>query len=98
MDDTLCRRFFLQPTVPPQRQYEALRAVFVETLPQNDVARHFGYSYAALRQLVHQFRTACAAGVPPPFSSRRGQGDRPRKPRSAPSTIRKPRRLPTRKH
>ena len=31
-------RFFLEPEQPKQRQYEALRAYFVENLPAKDVA------------------------------------------------------------
>jgi hypothetical protein len=67
MDDTLCQDFFRQPRCPSQRQYEALRAVFVEGVCQKEAARRFGYSYDAFRQLVHQFRAACAAGTPPPL-------------------------------
>ena len=43
-------RFFLEPVRPKQRQYEALRAYFVENLPVKDVAARFGYTPAiALR-------------------------------------------------
>jgi hypothetical protein len=68
-DDTSCQHFFREPSGPLQRQYEALRAVFLDGLPQKEVADRFGYSYDAFRQLVHQFRHGCAAGTPPPFSS-----------------------------
>ena len=68
MDDTLCQLFFNQPTCPAQRQYEALRVVFVEGLSQKAAAERFGYTYDAFRQLVHQFRQDCATGNPPPFS------------------------------
>jgi transposase len=68
MDDTRCQDFFNQPAGPAQRQYEALRAVFLEGLAQKDAAVRFGYSYDAFRQFVHQFRQDCAAGTPPPFS------------------------------
>ena len=68
MDDTLCLDFFHQPTCPAQRQYEALRAVFIDSLSQKDAALRFGYSYDAFRQLVHQFRRDCANGHTPPFS------------------------------
>lgn len=30
-----CRRFFLEPSHPKQRQYEALRAYFIENKPSN---------------------------------------------------------------
>ena len=82
MDDTLCRRFFREPTGPSQRQYEALRAVFLDGLPQREAADRFGYTYDGFRQLVHQFRRGCAAGTPPPFFSSRGLvGPLPRRPR-----------------
>jgi hypothetical protein len=76
MDDTPCCRYFLTPSCPPQRQYEALRAVFIDHCCQKDVAERFGYSYAAFRQLVGQFRARCSDGQPPPFSAPRGRGRR----------------------
>ena len=79
MDDTLCQRFFQEPAGPLHRQYEALRAVFLDGLPQGEAAARFGYAYGALRQLVYQFRRGCAAGTPSPFfSSRDLVGLRPR--------------------
>lgn len=49
-------RFFLEPERSRQRQYEALRAYFVEQLPTKDVASRFGFSSGAFRVLCHQFR------------------------------------------
>jgi hypothetical protein len=49
-------RFFLAPEEPRQRQYEALRAYFIEHLPSAEVARRFGYSPGAFRALCYQFR------------------------------------------
>src|SRR5512135_1959040 len=49
-------RFFLAPESPLQRQYEALRAYFVEQLPSHEVARRFGYTPGSFRVLCHQFR------------------------------------------
>jgi hypothetical protein len=49
-------RFFLEPGSPRQRQYEALRAFFVEGRPSADVAKAFGYTSGAFRVLCHQFR------------------------------------------
>src|SRR5262245_40114794 len=69
MDDTNCRRFFLEPELASHRRYEALRAIFVEGLPLDRVADRFGYRPAALRSLVSRFRSGCRAGSPPPFSS-----------------------------
>jgi hypothetical protein len=48
--------FFLSPEGPLHRQYEALRAYFVEQLPSAEAARRFHYSPGAFRVLCHQFR------------------------------------------
>ena len=50
------RRFFLQPRSPKQRQYEALRAYFIEEKRSKEVARSFGYSVSAFHVLCHHFR------------------------------------------
>ncbi len=47
---------FLQPSNATHRQYEALRAYFVEGLPGPEAAARFGYSYASFRTLAYQFR------------------------------------------
>ena len=47
---------FLTPGNSTHRQYEALRACFVDRLPATEAARRFGYSVGSLRQLAHQFR------------------------------------------
>ena len=47
---------FLQPANATHRQYEALRAFFVEKLPSKVSARRFGYSEGSFRVLVHHFR------------------------------------------
>ena len=49
-------RFFLEPSNAAHRQYEALRAHFVENLSSVEVARRFGYSPGSFRVLAHQFR------------------------------------------
>ena len=49
---------FLVPQNSTHRQYEALRAYFVDGLPGPQVAERFGYTLGSLRQLVHQFRRA----------------------------------------
>ena len=51
-----CRQFFLDSTHPKQRQYEALRAYFVEGRSSQDAARAFGYSVGSFRVLCHHFR------------------------------------------
>jgi DDE family transposase len=47
---------FLQAANSTHRQYEALRAYFVEGLPSAEAARRFGYSPGSFRVLVHEFR------------------------------------------
>jgi hypothetical protein len=49
-------RFFLEPSSPKQRQYEALRAYFVEHIPSAEVARAFGYTPGSFQVLCHHFR------------------------------------------
>jgi len=49
-------KVFLEPTNATHRQYEALRAFFVEGTPSAEVARSFGYTPGSFRVLVHQFR------------------------------------------
>lgn len=68
MQDSLYRRFFLEPSQPLHRRYEALRAVFVDNQPQVEVAKRFGYTYNTLRRLVSDFRVQCRADQVPPFS------------------------------
>ena len=53
---TAARRFFLEPAIPRQRQYEALRAYFVEGLASAKVAARFGYRDGSFRMLCHAFR------------------------------------------
>jgi hypothetical protein len=48
--------FFLEPANSTHRQYEALRAFFVDGTPSAKVARSFGYTPGSFRVLVHQFR------------------------------------------
>ena len=49
-------RFFLEPEQPRHRQYEALRAYFVQNLPSAEAARRFGYTAGSFRVLCHKFR------------------------------------------
>src|SRR3977135_1146475 len=52
---TLARRF-LEPSKSTHRQYEALRAFFVDRVPSAEAAARFGYTPGSFRVLVHQFR------------------------------------------
>jgi len=49
-------RFFLVPSNATHRQYEALRAYFVEGLRSREAAARFGYSPGGFRVLVYAFR------------------------------------------
>lgn len=49
-------RFFLEPANSVHRQYEALRAFFVDQLPSQEAARRFGYTAGSFRVLCSQFR------------------------------------------
>src|SRR3954471_7180421 len=73
-DDPLAG-FFLAPESPLQRQYEALRAYFVERLPSHQVARRFGYAPGSFRVLCHQFRQDPAKRAA--FFPAAGQGPHP---------------------
>ncbi len=76
-DLTQWARYFLQPANSTQRQYEALRAYFVEGLPSPEAARRFGYTAGSFRVLCHQFRQNPQRSffVPPP----KGPGASPEK-------------------
>ena len=56
--DTLTNevRFFLEPASPAQRQYEALRAYFVDGASTDQVSVRFGYTPGSFRVLAHHFR------------------------------------------
>jgi hypothetical protein len=47
---------FLAPQNSTHRQYEALRAYFVDRVPAAEVASRFGYTIGSLHQLAHQLR------------------------------------------
>ena len=70
MDGSHTSRFFLEPKQTFQRQYEALRAIFVEDEPLDQVAERFGYKPSALRSMASRFRADCRRGVATPFFSR----------------------------
>ena len=49
-------RPFLEPRNATHRQYEALRAYFIEQVPSAEAAAKFGYTPGSFRVLCHQFR------------------------------------------
>ncbi len=53
---TQATQFFGGPEATLQRQYEALRAYYLEGSSAQDVAQPFGYTPGAFRALCHQFR------------------------------------------
>lgn len=75
MDDTGCRGFFLEPVATYHRQYEALRAFFIEGRRLHDIAQQFGYRETSLRSMVCRFRAQVQAGEVPPFLCNRLWGD-----------------------
>jgi hypothetical protein len=50
------QRLFLEPSNSTHRQYEALRAYFVDGLPSAQAAARFGYSAGSFRVLCYQLR------------------------------------------
>jgi hypothetical protein len=50
-------RYFLEPSNSNHRQYEALRAFFVDRKPSAEAARLFGYTPGSFRVLCHEFRS-----------------------------------------
>ena len=78
-DRLTCGRRFLEPSNSTHRQYEALRAFFVDGVPSAQAAARFGYTPGSFRILVHQFRNQPqrefflppVRGVGPPAKQRR---------------------------
>jgi transposase len=54
---SMSKDFFLNPTDPMQKRYEALRASFVEDLSAQQVARRFGYSVHTVNALRRDFKS-----------------------------------------
>jgi hypothetical protein len=67
MDDPRFQQFFLNPDLPQQRRYEAIRAIVIEEQPLQAVAQRFGFAYGTLRNLVGQFRASIRQKLTPPF-------------------------------
>jgi hypothetical protein len=54
---TEVERAFLEPVNATHRQYEALRAYFVDKVPSREAAARFGYTPGSFRVLCHEFRS-----------------------------------------
>lgn len=80
MNDTRCRQFFLKPRETYHRQYEALRAFFVEGQQLKEIAQQFGYQEPSLRVIVSKFRKQVKANDLRPFLFSRRAGGRRRNP------------------
>jgi hypothetical protein len=76
MDDSLCRQFFLEPRETYHRQYEALRAFFVEGRQLQEIAQQFGYQESSLCVMISNFRNQVKADGLRPFLFTRRSGDR----------------------
>lgn len=91
MDDPRLLQFFVDPQLPQQRRYEAIRAVVTQSQSLQAAAARFGFAYGTLRNLVTQFRACIRQGRTPPFLSP-PRADGP--PRVRPSHARIVRRRP----
>jgi hypothetical protein len=89
MDDTGCRGFFLEPVATYHRQYEALRAFFLEGRRLPAIAQQCGSRETSWRSLVCRVRAQVHAGEVPPFLGNRPWG--------APSGSLKPQPQPSRR-
>jgi len=77
MDGSHTTRFFLEPEQAFHRQYEALRAIFVDTAPLDEVAARFGFKASTLRSMASRFRVTCGRGGTAPFFARTDGDDLP---------------------
>ena len=73
----MSKDYFLHPTDPMQKRYEALRASFVDILNAQEVARRYDYSIHTVNALRRDFK----AGSLPPFFSPLVRG--PKQPRTS---------------
>ena len=74
--------YFLEPSDPAQRRYEAMRAYFVDGLAAAAVAERFGYSPASVHQMASELRAGSAryfrSSKPGPRSARKADRVRDR--------------------
>lgn len=75
-------KFFKQPETAGQKQYEALRAFYIDKVPGKEVIRRFGYTYAAFNSLKQRFKSEQLNFT---FTSPRG----PKGPRLSPDLVKK---------
>src|SRR5487761_708658 len=74
--------FFVEPSEPAQRRYEAMRAYFVDGLTAGEGATRFGYSPASVHQMASELRAGSAryfrSSKPGPRSARKADRVRDR--------------------
>jgi hypothetical protein len=63
--------FFSRPASPLQRQYEALKAFYLDELSAADAATKFGFSPAYFKKLRFEFARGLREGVNPFFPEKR---------------------------
>lgn len=59
--------FFAKPQNAVQKQYEALRAFYVEKCPGEEVAKRFGYTLSSFYSLARDFKKNLSQGKPAQF-------------------------------
>ena len=72
---------FLSPQIIVHKQYEALRAYYVEELSAAEVAERFGYTLKSFYSLLHQVRQHCGddpTSFAPYFFKQKSVGRQPR--------------------
>lgn len=72
------KEYFANPSSVTHRQFEALRAFFLEKCPATEVAQRFGYSLSSFYSLVRDFKEKLAKDEHDPFFISRQPG-RPQK-------------------
>jgi hypothetical protein len=51
------KHFFVYPTTPLQKQYEAIQAIVMDKQPTQSVAKNFGYSVNTLYSIMRDVRS-----------------------------------------
>ena len=95
MDDRRCTQFFREPDGTSHRQYEALRAYFVEAMPLTEVAERFGYTISTLKSMASRLHTDLRRGVMPPLFFLTAEDGLQDRTATATNKDLKPRRSPT---
>jgi transposase len=68
------KQFFENPSTPRQKQYEAIRAVVLENLPVETVAKKFGYTVQTIYSLIRDAKNGnldLCPSIPPGPKKRR---------------------------